>query len=224
VAPYASSNLWVLGAILSNPKSYVKLARSNFHEEGSVRRYLAQRELLIGLVIAILLQWGLVALCYFNVIHDPYHETDTWHFHQGGDQDYYFALARSLAEGHPISSFYTLGYPLMLTPVIAVLHPGSANALITPIAIFNSLILFPVSQIIFIMVAMRIVQRWEFAVSAVLLWTLLPLGYVVGLGIAHNSDLGAGSASPVVAIAQRPSSGFPDNLELLVILEGYRHT
>jgi hypothetical protein len=152
---------------------------------------ISPRRMWLGLIIAILIQWGIVALLYFDVIHDPYHQTGTFIFHQGGDQDSYFALARSILDGHPIRSQFTLGYPLLLIPWIVVFQPASSTSLIPPIAIFHAFVLFPLSQGIFLTLAARITRRRLVALAALFLWTVLPILLYIGLALVNHVQLGA---------------------------------
>jgi hypothetical protein len=102
-------------------------------------------QLRLGLAVAMVLQIAIVGLFYLDVIHDPNHQPGTLLFHQGGDQDGYFALAQSIVSGNLIQSKYTLGYPLLLVPWIAIFKPARPQELIPVIAALNAFVLFPLS-------------------------------------------------------------------------------
>jgi hypothetical protein len=154
-------------------------------------REISQRQLRLGLILAILLQLIVVALFFFDIIHDPNHQTGKFIFHHGGDENDYFALAQSLLAGTPISSKYSLGYPLLLIPWIAVFKATTPSAVTQPVAIFCALILFPLAQIIFVSLAVRITHHRTAALISVLLWTLFPVLLYIAMALIHRSELGA---------------------------------
>ncbi|MEO8394824.1 MAG: hypothetical protein ABI700_17650 [Chloroflexota bacterium] len=154
-------------------------------------REISSSQLRYGFLIAILLHLIIIGLFYFDIVHDPFHQTGTWHFHQGGDQIGYFDLAQSLFNGQPIPSKFTLGYPLLLLPAIAVFHPTSADDLIPLSAILNACLLFPVAQLFFVSLAYRILRSRTIALSGLILWTLSPLIAYVLLALTGRADLGA---------------------------------
>src|SRR5438045_799064 len=110
---------------------------------------ISNRQLTIGVAIAIVLQVLVVALFFFDLIHDPNHQTSRFIFHHGGDENDYFALARSLLTGTLIDSKFSLGYPLMLAPWIAAFRAAIPADVIQPVALFSALVMFPLAQILF---------------------------------------------------------------------------
>src|ERR1041385_3490311 len=111
-------------------------------------REISQRQLKLGLVIAVVFQLLVVALFFFDIIHDPNHQPGRFIFHHGGDENDYFALARSLLTGTPIDSKYPLGYPLLLIPWIIAFRATIPSDVIQPVALFSALVMFPLAQII----------------------------------------------------------------------------
>src|SRR5882724_822144 len=106
---------------------------------------ISQRQFKIGIAIVVVLQLVIVALFFFDIIHDPYHQTGKFVFHHGGDENDYFALARSLLTGTPIDSKYTLGYPLLLTPWIVAFGATAPSGVVQPVALFSSIVMFPLA-------------------------------------------------------------------------------
>lgn len=136
------------------------------------------------------LHLGILALFTFDIIPGA-HQPGTFLFHHGGDQDSYYALARSLLDGHPIQSKYPLGFPLLLIPWIVIFQPANSTALITPVALFHSMVLFPLSQFVLAILALRITHHRTAALLSVFVWTVLPLPVWLALALTGRSELGA---------------------------------
>jgi hypothetical protein len=153
-------------------------------KEISIRRYR------LGLALMVALHLGILALFTFDILPGA-HQPGTFLFHHGGDQDSYYVLARSLLDGHPIQSKYPLGFPLLLIPWIALFQPTGSTALIPPVALFHSLVLFPLSQFVLASLALRITHHRTAALLSVLVWTILPLPIWFVLALTGRAELGA---------------------------------
>ncbi len=152
---------------------------------------ISPRQLQLGLAVAIILQIAIVGLFYLDVIHDPNHQPGTLLFHQGGDQDGYFALAQSIVSGDLIQSKYTLGYPLLLVPWMAIFKPARPQDLIPAIAALNAFVLFPLSQFILARLTLRITHHRTVALISVLLWTGFPVMLYSAMALVGRAELGA---------------------------------
>ncbi len=97
---------------------------------------------------------------------------------------------RSLMDSQWFSKF-TLGYPLLLLPSIAIFHPSSADDLIPLSTILNACILFPLAQLVLVKLAYRVLHSRTLALSGLLLWTLSPLIAYVLLALTGRSETGA---------------------------------
>lgn len=92
-----------------------------------------------GLVLLLLARWLLDILFLLNVI--PLEIRLGWHLHHGGDQEYMYDLARSLAEGVPEESVVGLGQALVMAPWVALLKPEAYIDIVVPLVIINGFIL-----------------------------------------------------------------------------------
>ncbi len=140
---------------------------------------------LSGLVI---LHFCVVALFAFEVIPQEYHPPDRmfW-FHNGGDNVEYFALARGMVSGELPVSKYPLGFPLTMIPFVLVFQPTTYDQILEPVAIFWSLVMFPIGQIALYYLTKMMTGRRITGLISVLIWTLLPLLIYAPLRIASNS-------------------------------------
>src|SRR5579859_604550 len=152
---------------------------------------ISARQVKICLAVAIALQVFVVGLFYFDIIHDPDHGVGDFIFHHGGDEAEYFALAQSLIKGSPLKSQFSLGFPVMLVPWILILHPKTATDLKVPVALFNSLLLFPLAQTLFLSFAVRLLRSRTIAVIGLFIWTVLPVALFVGVALTGRPALGA---------------------------------
>src|SRR5438105_3620861 len=152
---------------------------------------LSIRQFRLGLMIAVLLQLAIIGLFFFGIIHDENHPLGTLSFHHGGDQNDYFALARSIQQGQPVASKFTLGYPLLLLPWLAVFQPQKATDLMPIQAAFHAFILFPLAQILLAGLALRLIRQRTMALLCVLLWTVLPVVLYLAMAALGRAALGA---------------------------------
>lgn len=143
------------------------------------------------LLIPIALHFVILALFFFDVIRDPYHQPGTLLFHHGGDDREYFKIATLLLQGNVPETQYTLGYPLLLVPWIVVLRPSVITELTGPMVVFHAGILFPLTQIILYHLTFRLTRQRLIAWLAALFWALMPAALYAGVATIHSPDLAA---------------------------------
>lgn len=114
----------------------------------------------------------LVLLIILDLPPTPSH--DGWYFHHGGDEDSYFALAKSLVQFNPVRSVKTLGFPLMLTPFIYLFGANGPNDILVPVVILHAFIMFNLSIILVALIAEKLTKNKLISLSSAALWTLFP--------------------------------------------------
>ena len=148
-----------------------------------------------GLLLAVLLHWGILLLFAFDVIPLAYHRDGyRFWFHQGGDGYGYLEQANALLTGDWVANKYPLGFPILMTPVMTLLGRTDFDSLVEPFAMLWSIAMFPVGQWLLARLTHHLTQDASVALLAVYGWTLLPLLIYAPLRLTFNAEIAEVSA------------------------------
>jgi len=184
------------------------------------QRDLSIRRLRWGLVAAYVLHVLILAAFVLEVVPQQYHHPErTFWLHHGGDDWGYVSLAQTILKADFQPNKYPLGFPLLITPFMAIMGTTSHNALLPVISAFWSLVMFPVGQILLAYLAESWTGRRWLALQSVLIWTSLPVVFFVVLRVVGNASV-AETYSVHLLWAQMLSDG-PAVLFTLLVMAAF---
>jgi hypothetical protein len=124
----------------------------------------------VFLIVAVLAQWGAVALLAFSV------ERNGWLYYQGGDQTFFYTIAWIVSHGHLPVTGIGYAWSLVEAPVAAVAGPSFLNALPGIIAI-QVVLLLPLGLVAFYGTAKRLLGP-AMARLGVIAWVAAPYAVI----------------------------------------------
>lgn len=110
-------------------------------------------------------------------------------FHHGGDEVEYYEQMLDLRSGELQASKYPLGFPLLMLPFSWVIQPPTLANLVQPIALFWSVLVYPLAILLLADFTERISGSKTTALIAAFLYAGLPLLAFVGFNLVWNAEM-----------------------------------
>ena len=178
---------------------------------------LSVRQLRFGLLWAYVIHLAILSLYVLDILPQEFHRDGyPFWFHQGGDDYRYVALAHNILKLDFKPNKYPLGFPITLAPFMVLLDTRQHDDLLQPVAVFWSVVMFPLGQLLLAWIAERLTGRRWLALLSVLVWTALPLGVFATLRLVSRSTM-AETYSVHLTWAQMLSDGPAALLSLAVL-------
>lgn len=126
-----------------------------------------------GLILLILLRWGIALLFWLNIL--PLELRYGAYLHHGGDQSFMFRLAYTLFKGKSHATVIGIGQPLIMLPWVALIRPHYYEQIVIPLVIINGFIFAAMSIWSTGQIAYNLLRNTHAALWSALLWTITPL-------------------------------------------------
>ena len=141
--------------------------------------------------LLVVIHYIIVALFVFDVIPQlSHHAGFPFWFHDGGDNNYYYGLAKNIASwDFSQANKFPLGFPLMIAPFIKFIGLGLSD-LISPFAAFWTIVMFPIGQLLVFKIVKSLTKKDAVAFLTVFIWTVLPLVYFLGMQVFPDPNIG----------------------------------
>ena len=132
---------------------------------------------------------------------------DGWYFHHGGDQGMMFDAAKSVLAGKPVYTYVGAGMPLVMAGLSWLFHADSYLHIVVPMVLINGFLLGSLSIVVMARLARRLTGRFDLALLAAAVWTLLPYLFYALFGLHPDAALFRDSYVPFLFWANGLSEG-----------------